>query len=100
MAFDERFTRNARLAGIALGAIYVSRYLSTWEVADTWTILDNIDLAIHEAGHMVFMPFGEFMMVLGGSLFQIIVPAVFVGYFAKQRQWYSAFFLLFWLGQS
>jgi hypothetical protein len=97
---DERFIRNARLIGIAVGALFVSRYFPTWEVADTWTILDDIDLAIHEAGHIVFMPFGEFMTVLGGSLFQLLVPAIFVGYFAKQKQWYSALFLLLWLGQS
>ncbi len=97
---DERFTRNARLIGIVLAALYVVRYLNTWAVPDTWTFLDDIDLAIHEAGHMVFMPFGEFMMILGGSLFQLIVPAVFVGYFARQKQWYSAFFVLIWLGQS
>lgn len=100
MAADERFTRTAQLVGIALGALYVARYLATWSVADSWTLLDDIDLAIHEAGHMVFMPFGEFMMTLGGSLFQLLVPAVFVGYFARQKQWYSASFLLLWLGQS
>jgi hypothetical protein len=97
---EEKFNRNAKLVGIVIGALFVSRYLTTWEIADTWTLLDNIDLAIHEAGHIVFMPFGEFMMVLGGSLFQVLVPAVFVGYFATRRQWYSAFFLLLWLGQS
>jgi hypothetical protein len=97
---NDRFTRNAQLAGIACGALYVSRYLPTWSVADTWTLLDDIDLAIHEAGHMVFMPFGEFMMTLGGSLFQLLVPAIFIGYFARQKQWFSASFLLLWLGQS
>ncbi len=100
MAADEKYIRNVKLIGIALGFLYVSRYLSTWEVADTWTFLDDIDLAIHEAGHMIFMPFGEFMMVLGGSLFQILVPAVFVGYFARQKEWYSAAFVLLWVGQS
>jgi hypothetical protein len=97
---DERFVRNARLTGIALAVLYLFRYLGTWEIADTWTMLDDIDLAIHEAGHMVFMPFGEFMMVLGGSLFQLIVPAVFVGYFARQKQWFASAYVLFWLGQS
>ena len=89
-----------RIAGLVIAALYVSRYLATWSVADTWTLLDDIDLAIHEAGHMVFMPFGEFMTILGGSLFQILVPAVFVGYFAKERQWFSALFVLIWVGQS
>jgi hypothetical protein len=26
------------------------------------------------------MPFGQFAMIAGGSLFQVIVPAVFAGY--------------------
>lgn len=62
--------------------------------------LDSVDLPIHETGHLVFRPFGEFMMVAGGSLFQVIFPAVFVGYFVWQRSWYSAAIVLFWVGQS
>jgi hypothetical protein len=100
MNASEKFTRNARLVGITMGALFVVRYFFTWAEPDTWTLLDDIDLAIHEAGHMIFMPFGEFMMVLGGSLFQLLVPAIFVGYFARQRDWYSSFFIMLWLGQS
>ena len=40
------------------------------------------------------------MMVAGGSLFQVIFPAVFVGYFIWQRSYYSAAIVLFWVGQS
>ena len=40
------------------------------------------------------------MMVAGGSLFQIIVPAVFVGYFIRHEKYYSAGIVLFWVGQS
>lgn len=64
------------------------------------SFLDNVDLPIHEFGHLLFRPFGEFMMVAGGSLFQVIFPAVFVGYFFWQRSFYSAAIVLFWLGQS
>jgi hypothetical protein len=38
----------------------------------------------------VFSAFGETMTVLGGSLFQVIVPAAFVAYFARTRQRYAA----------
>lgn len=63
--------------------------------------LDNVDLPIHETGHLLFRPLGEFMMVAGGSLFQVIFPAVFVGYFAFwQRSFYSASIVLLWVGQS
>ena len=64
------------------------------------SFLDNVDLPIHETGHLLFRPFGEFMMIAGGSLFQVIFPAVFVGYFVWQRQFYSAAIVLLWVGQS
>lgn len=63
-------------------------------------ILGNFDLIIHEAGHWIFMFFGEFMHILGGSLTQILVPCVFVGYFLFSRQFYSASLLLMWVGYN
>ena len=64
------------------------------------SFLDLVDLPIHETGHLLFRPFGEFMMIAGGSLFQIIIPAVFVGYFVWYERYYSAAIVLFWVGQS
>jgi hypothetical protein len=40
------------------------------------SFMHNILLPIHEAGHIIFMPFGEFMTILGGSLFQILFPLI------------------------
>jgi hypothetical protein len=64
------------------------------------SFLDIVDLPVHETGHLLFRPLGEFMMVFGGSLFQLIVPAVFVGYFLRNGKYYSAAIVLFWVGQS
>jgi hypothetical protein len=64
------------------------------------SFLDMVDLPIHETGHLLFRPFGQFLMVAGGSLFQVIMPAIFVGYFVWQRSFYSAAIVLFWVGQS
>ena len=64
------------------------------------SFLDNVDLPIHEFGHLLFRLFGQFLMVAGGSLFQVIMPAIFVGYFILQRSFYSAAIVLFWVGQS
>ena len=64
------------------------------------SFLDNVDLPIHETGHLLFRIFGEFMMIAGGSLFQVIFPAVFVGYFIWQKSYYSAAIVLLWVGQS
>ena len=64
------------------------------------SFLDNVDLPIHETGHLIFRLFGEFTGIAGGSLFQVIFPAVFVGYFIWQRSLYSAAIVLLWVGQS
>ena len=40
------------------------------------------------------------MTIAGGSLFQVIMPALFVGYFCYQRNFYSASLVLFWVGES
>lgn len=63
-------------------------------------LLDHVDLAIHEAGHVVFAPFGEFLGIAGGSLLQLIVPAAFVAYFLRRDERYAAFIVLFWVAQS
>ncbi|MEQ1921863.1 MAG: hypothetical protein ABL952_05080 [Pyrinomonadaceae bacterium] len=64
------------------------------------SFLDNVDLPIHEFGHLLFRILGEFMGIAGGSLFQVIFPAVFVGYFLWQRSFYSAAIVSLWVGQS
>ncbi|MBI3902878.1 MAG: hypothetical protein HY306_08065 [Nitrosomonadales bacterium] len=38
------------------------------------SFMHAILLPIHEAGHVLFRPFGEFMTILGGSLFQFALP--------------------------
>ena len=64
------------------------------------SFLDLVDLPIHETGHLIFRLFGEFAGIAGGSLFQVLLPAVFVGYFIWRLQYYSAAIVLFWIGQS
>ena len=59
------------------------------------------DLVFHEAGHVIFSPFGRFTMVLGGSLFQILVPAICAVSFAWQYQnWFGAAVTTWWAGQN
>ncbi len=65
-----------------------------------WHFIDNINLIFHEAGHTLFMFFGHFLYVLGGSLFQVVFPLVFVGYFFLRREFFSSSLLFFWVGQN
>ena len=59
-----------------------------------------INTPIHEAGHVFFRILGEFMGIAGGSLFQIIVPMVFCGYFVWHKKPFSAAIVLFWVGNN
>ena len=59
-----------------------------------------INLPIHEAGHVLFRIFGEFMGIAGGSVLQILVPVVFFGYFVYYEKPFSASIVLFWVGNN
>lgn len=63
-------------------------------------LLSDIILAVHEFGHYLFMPFGEMMTILGGSLFQVMFPLVFVWYFIwgkeEHRDRHAAMICLWW----
>jgi hypothetical protein len=82
-----------RIVGLGAAALFTGRYVRD---PATWSLLDDVNLAIHEAGHVLFSPFGEFLMMLGGSLLQLLVPAAFVAYFARSRQWFAAGIVTFW----
>ena len=87
----------ARAVFLVVGAIYAMIRLTdpTW-----WDLLDDVNLAVHEAGHIIFGFFGDIPGVLGGSLLQIIIPAVFAGYFFRSRQRFSGAMTLIWVAQS
>lgn len=65
-----------------------------------WTFFDNANFLIHEFGHLIFRGFNEFWYLLGGSLFQVLVPLAIVIYFFLSRQVFAAGFALFWLGDN
>jgi len=65
-----------------------------------FSLLDNIDLVIHEAGHFFFIPFGKFIYTLGGTLMQIILPSIIAGYFFRNNYRTGVQFGLLWLGQN
>lgn len=65
-----------------------------------WLLFHSLDLIVHEAGHFFFRFFGETMMTAGGSLLQILLPAI-VAWSALSWGSRGGFQLgMFWLGQS
>ncbi len=65
-----------------------------------YTLIDNADLVIHEAGHLVFMIFGRFIYTLGGTLMQIILPSLIAFYFFRNNYRTGVQAGLLWLGQN
>jgi len=60
-----------------------------------------INLPFHEAGHLVFSPFGRFMTVLGGSLGQLLMPLICAGAFLFYNQnAFGASVALWWFAES
>ncbi len=65
------------------------------------SFLHLVHLPFHEAGHVLLMPFGRFVTVLGGSLFQVAIPLLCGGVFLlKNRDPFAASVTLWWAGQS
>ncbi len=65
------------------------------------SFLHIINLPFHEAGHLLFRPFGQFMTSLGGSLSQLLVPMVcLVAFIMFTRDTFAASFSLWWFGEN
>jgi len=65
------------------------------------SFLHLINLPFHEAGHLLFMPFGRFMMFLGGTLGQILMPTICLATFLiKTRDPFGASVALWWTAEN
>ncbi len=65
------------------------------------SFLHNVILPFHEFGHVLFSPFGRFMSILGGSLFQVLMPlGIMLAFIIKQKDNFAASIMLWWSGQS
>jgi hypothetical protein len=90
------YARSALLAvlvayGVHLAALDVP-------AGEIWgTLLHYPAVPIHEFGHVLFLPFGEFLHLLGGSLFQVGLPLAFGGILlVKNRDPFAAAVTLWW----
>ncbi len=60
-----------------------------------------VNLPFHEAGHIIFMPFGRFIMFLGGTLGQLLMPLICMGaLLITTRNTFGASASLWWFGEN
>lgn len=64
------------------------------------SFLHLVNLPFHEAGHIIFAPFGRFIQVLGGTLGQWLVPLVVLIAFVLGNNPFGGSVALWWLGES
>lgn len=87
------------LAFAAWGLVLIAQDFRTGEIGHSF--LHRPLLIFHEAGHLIFMPLGEWMTIAGGTLAQLIMPALMAGALLwKNRDPFGASFGLWLLGVS
>ena len=69
-------------------------------LGDAPGFLHNVNLPFHEAGHVVFGIFGQFIGSLGGTLGQLLMPAVAMFALLRQRDTFGASLCFWWFGQN
>lgn len=58
-------------------------------------------IPVHEVGHILMLPFGEFLEAFGGTLFQEAMPlAIGVAFIVRNRDNFAAAVCLWWAGSG
>ena len=65
-----------------------------------YLFIDNVNLVVHEGGHALFGWFGETLGLMGGTLFQLLVPLLLATYFFFQRQTAATAFCCFFFFEN
>lgn len=93
----------------ARGLLYLLLFIWGWRLmlssvegnAAGESFLHLVNLPFHEAGHIFFRPFGQFMSSLGGTLGQLLMPLICLAVLLiKTRDPFGASAALWWFGEN
>jgi hypothetical protein len=82
------------LVAYALFLVYAARD------TEGFLAIDHVKLVFHEAGHMFFSWFGHTIMILGGTLGELLVPLGVAVYFGLRRETTGVGFAAFWFFEN
>lgn len=60
----------------------------------------SVNTMIHESGHFIFFFMPQLFAFLAGTIMQLLIPNLFLFYFANRRNFYSASVMLFWIATN
>lgn len=63
-------------------------------------LLKGLDIGVHELGHILFIPLGQFLSTAGGTICQCALPLVAAAMFVRQRDLFAIAFAVAWLGAN
>lgn len=84
----------------AIGYIFFQAAFGTSLEAVRNNPIGAFDLGIHELGHIIFIPLGEFMTIAGGSIFQCLFPLLWFGACIWKRWHFAACVMLVWFAYN
>ena len=88
-------------AGLAIASAFAACIAYFAWLGDGWVpLIDDADFAVHEAGHPLVGIFSARLAVYGGTLAQLLFPAVCMLEFWRRRETLSYALCGIWLGQS
>jgi len=96
-------TRAGRLAFVALLSWWTVEFLARPMRQDVIgsSFLHVISIPFHEAGHILFSPFGDLMTSLGGSATQVLIPIVCgIAFLTTSPNPFGAAVMAWWAGEN
>jgi hypothetical protein len=90
----------SRIAGISWLLAYALFLLHAFLDTTGFLFPDFVNLMIHEAGHLFFSWGGYTLMLLGGTLGELLVPLLCSLYFYFHGQTYGFTFSVFWFFEN
>jgi len=102
ITFDrpDDWSRVSRPGGVICLALYLLFFLYAALNTSGFLFLDYANLVIHEAGHLAFSWGSNTLMLLGGTLGELIAPFLCGAFFLFHRQTYGFAFSLFWFFEN
>ena len=88
-------------AGRFILIIGLAFFYSRWfTAANYFSPVDHVNLAFHEAGHIFLGLFGRFIMTAGGTIFQLLIPALCAAHLWRQGNRLGWQLCVFWFGEN